>query len=363
MKLLIDARNLGSKPSGIGMYAYNWIKALKEYDELDIHVIVDIVESGQIKELDADEKVTVYSYGSSANKSANVFSYFKYIKGLIEETKPDVFWETNNLIPVRIKNPYGKYIVTIHDMFPVTMPECFGKIYPYYFRYGISKTLRCVDGILYDSNYSKKETEAFFPKAKTIKSFISYIIIPPIPEMKVEEKDYFLYMGNLEKRKGTDILLNAYELYVQQGGTRELYLAGKVREVDIDVRLKELEQKIPTLHYLGYVDDETRTRLYRECGCFVFPSRAEGFGMPVIEAMQCGKPVIASDLEIFKELVGEACVTFEYRDEENDSERLSIVLSEYEIDGAYPDDLKHISETYDVTHLNKRMASYLADLY
>ena len=267
MKLLIDARNLGSKPSGVGMYAYNWINALKEFEEIDVHVIVDVVESSQIKELDTDDKVTVHSYGTSANKSANVFSYFRYVKRVIEETKPDVFWETNNLAPVKIKNPYGKYVVTIHDMFPFTMPECFGKIYPYYFRYGIAKTIKCADGIVYISNCSKKDVERFFPEARNKKNIVAYIIIPPIPEMKVEEKDYFLYMGNLEKRKGTDILLDAYELYVEQGGTRELYLAGKVREADIDARLKELEQKLPTLHYLGYVDDETRTRLYRECGC------------------------------------------------------------------------------------------------
>lgn len=314
MKLLIDARNLGSKPSGIGMYAYNWIKALVDYDDMEIHVIVDVIESPQIKEFDASRKITVHSYGRTTNKSANVFAYFKYVKRLIKEIKPDIFWEINNLAPVRIKNPYGKYIITIHDMFPLTMPGCFGRIYPYYFKYGLRKTINCVDGIVYNSNCTKKETEMFFPKAKEKKCVISYIIIPPIPEMDVEDKDYFLYMGNLEKRKGTDILLNAYELYVQQGGTRELVIAGKIREDDIRQRVHELEDKIPSLHYMGYVDDDTRTRLYRECGCFVFPSRAEGFGMPVIEAMQCGKNVIASDLEIFNELVGNAIEVFSLDD-------------------------------------------------
>lgn len=304
MKLLIDARNLGTKPSGIGMYAYNWVKALVENKDINIHVIVDVLESAQIKELDDDGRIKVHSYGRQSNKSANVFSYFKFVKKVIKEEKPDIFWEINNLAPVRINNPYGKYIVTIHDMFPLTIPGCFGSIYPHYFKYGLRKTIKCVDGIVYNSNCTKRETEMFFPKSKEKDSIISYIIIPPIPEMDVEEKNYFLYMGNLEKRKGTDILLDAYEEYVKRGGNRELVIAGKIREDDIAQRLHALEEKVSTLHYVGYVDDETRTRLYRECGCFIFPSRAEGFGMPVIEAMQCGKPVIASDLEIFNELVG-----------------------------------------------------------
>ncbi|NEX02292.1 Glycosyltransferase involved in cell wall bisynthesis [Pseudobutyrivibrio sp. NOR37] len=361
MKLLIDARNLGSKPSGIGIYAYNWIKAFEENGSLEVHVIVDVIESAQIKELDLNGRVKVHCYGRTSNKSANIFQYFKYVKRLIEQVQPDIFWEVNNLAPIKIKNPYGKYIVTIHDMFPITMPECFGKIYPYYFKYGVAKTIKCVDAILYDSNYSKKETEKYFPLAKKKDSFISYIIIPPIPEMDVEEKDYFLYIGNLEKRKGTDILLDAYQLYVEQGGTRELILAGKIRENDIETRIKELDKKLPGFHYLGYIDDETRTRLYRECGCFVFPSRAEGFGMPIIEAMQCGKPVIASDLEIFEELVGQAIDMFEYRNDSNDSERLFQKMIEQD-NLSDERDTKRVVNKYSADNLDKKLIDYLAEI-
>lgn len=361
MKILIDARNLGLKPSGIGMYAYNWIKALENYDDFDIHVIVDVIESNQIKELDADEKVTVHGYGSFSNKSASVFKYFKFVKKVIEEVKPDVFWEINNLAPVKIKNPYGKYMVTIHDMFPLTMPECFGKIYPHYFKYGVRKTINCVDSIIYNSKCTKHETERFFPKAKKKSPFISYIIIPPIQWMDVEKKDYFLYMGNLEKRKGVDILLDAYEIYVQQGGTRKLVIAGKIREDDIGTRLKELEEKIPSLHYVGYVDDETKTRLYRECGCFVFPSRAEGFGMPVIEAMSCGKPVITSNLEIFRELVGNVIETFELKGDGEDAMRLCEKMLVMTLDNINANFLVNESEKYSEEVLAQNFVNFLLE--
>ena len=346
MKLLIDARNLGSKPSGIGMYAYNWIKALEKNKDINIHVIVDVVESPQVKELQEDSRIIVHSYGTFSNKSASVFKYFKYVKRVIKEAKPDIFWEINNLAPVKIKNPYGKYIVTIHDMFPITMPECFGRIYPFYFKFGMRKTINSVGGIIYNSKCTQDETEKFFPKAKKKKSYISYIIIPKIPEMEVTSKDYFLYMGNLEKRKGVDILLDAYEKYVRGGGNRELVIAGKVRESEIEARLQELTQRLPTLTYLGYVDDETRTRLYRECGCFVFPSRAEGFGMPIIEAMQCGKPVIASNLGIFTELVGNFIEVFDLKDDGRDVERLCAKL------------LKHAEENTDSSYLIEKAEEY-----
>ena len=77
---------------------------------------------------------------------------------MIGEVKPDIFWEGNNLIPVKLKNPYGKIIVTIHDVFPFTVPEGYGKIYQYYFRMNLAKTLRNVDAVLYNSIETRKET-------------------------------------------------------------------------------------------------------------------------------------------------------------------------------------------------------------
>ena len=359
MKLLIDARNLGSKPSGVGMYAYNWIKALEKQKNFDIHVIVDVIESGQIKELDADERVTVHCYGRTSNKRVSVYRYFKYVQQTINCEEPDIFWEVNNLAAIKLNNPYGKYIVTIHDMFPITMSECFGKIYPYYFRYGVKKTINDVDGIIYNSNCTKIETERFFPKAKEKQNTISYIIIPPIPQMNVEEKDYFLYMGNLERRKGVDILLDAYEMYVKQGGQRELVIAGKIREDDIGERLKELDKNLQGLHYVGYADDKMRTRLYRECGCFVFPSRAEGFGMPIIEAMQCGKPVIASDLEIFKELAPDAINTFSLQNDTSDVNRLCDMMLSWNESMVDAQLLKKEAGKYSEAALSKEIEGFL----
>ncbi len=335
MKILIDARNLGTKPSGIGMYAYNFIKALIEYSDYELYVIVDIIESQQIKELDANSRCTVLSTGISANKSLAVFDYFRKVKAFINDIKPDIFWEINNLAPVRIRNPYGKYIVTIHDMFPITMPEYFGKIYPKYFRYGIKKTINSVDGIIYNSVNTKNETEKFFPKSKSIDSFVSYIIIPEIPYVDVEPQDYYLFLGNLEKRKGVDILLDTFEKYVEKGGKRKLVVAGKEREKDIFTKIQKLSNKYSNFIYKGYADEDTRTRLYHECGCFLFPSRAEGFGMPLIEALQCGKDVIASNLDIFHELASDSIISFDLKDDGDDSDRLSDAMIKYDVENPF----------------------------
>ena len=333
MKILIDARSLGRKPSGIGMYIYNFVNELSNYSDISIGLLTDVSESDEMNRLGEKEQIELYIYGKVVQKSLGLRNYFKFVQKMIHKVKPDLFWEGNNLVPVKIENPYGKFAVTIHDMFPVYMPECYGKIYPYYFKYGIAKTLNMVDIVIYNSKETKEETEKYFPTAKRKKSFLSYIIVDVDIQEKIEDKDYFMYVGNLEKRKGTDILIHAYESYKRKGGRKKLILAGKMREKEIEELFKKVSGEVEGLEYVGYIDDEKKNKLLAECSCFLFPSRAEGFGMPIIEAIAYKKPVIASELNIFKELLGDIINYFELSNDNNKAEKnLCEMMQGYEAD-------------------------------
>ena len=122
MTILIDARTLGAKPSGIGTYTYNFIQGIRRQSEWDVVLTTDVIESTQMKQLVA-EGVRVIPFDSNASKTAKVLSYFRFVQRTIHEVKPDIFWEPNNLFPTKLKNPYGKIVVTVHDLFPFTMPE------------------------------------------------------------------------------------------------------------------------------------------------------------------------------------------------------------------------------------------------
>ena len=305
MRILVDARALGIKPSGIGMYIYRFVEAFARQTDFEIHLASDVMESDEMKSLSDYPSITVHLFGKHIDKSFSVWKYTAYLKKLIDDIKPQVFWEMNNLLPVRIKNPFGKYILTIHDVFPLSMPGYYGRIYPYYFKRGLRLSLDCCDGAVFVSDTARKETAAFFESINKLKTLVGYIIVPPIPVVDIPRSDFFLYVGNIENRKGSDILLKSYERYVRMGGKRDLYLAGSVRDSDIRSMLEEISEKTEKIHYLGYISIEERNKLYQSCGCFLFPSRAEGFGIPVVEALSCGSPVIASDLGIFKELVGD----------------------------------------------------------
>lgn len=323
MKLLIDARTLGSTPSGIGMYTFDFLKELINDSRFEIILLSDIATSSEMQYL-AKQHVSVVTYGTEVRQSFGVFKYFKFIQDSIDFYKPDLFWEPNNLIPVKLRNYSGKILVTIHDIFPITQPETHGFIYSHYFKYGLKKTLSQADMITYNSLETKLALEKAYPSARQISNIVSYIIVnkPKISEpvdspdtlfrdVKVKNQNYYLYLGNLEKRKGTDLLLRAYKKYRDMGGTSMLYLGGKIREDDIQELYDDIRSSTQGLVSLGYVSDEQKDALFSNCSGFLFPSRAEGFGIPIIEAMHYNKPILASNLSIFKEITGDSISYFD----------------------------------------------------
>lgn len=311
MLLLVDARKLGDKPSGIGMYIYNYINNMLNYKDIKIILISDIYNSNEIKQL-KKQVFKTYEYGKHINKNFEVIKYSKYIQNIINETQPDVFWEPNNIIPIKLKNPYGKILVTIHDIFPISNGDEYSIIYKSYFKYSLKKTIMSADAITCVSEFTLNELRQYYNnKLKNKKVFVSYNIVDFIYNNCQTNKNYFLYVGNIEKRKGVDILLDAYDRYKLNGGEKGLHIAGAIRDTQLETKINMLKNKYKDFVYLGYVSLNEKSRQLYECSAFIFPSRAEGFGIPPVEALSYGKQVIVSDLDIFKEILCSSVEMFE----------------------------------------------------
>lgn len=322
MKLIVDARVLSSRPCGIGMYAFRYINELRKNPEIELTLLTDVIVSQEIKALE-NAGVPIVAYGKAIFRSAAVFEYFRFVAKELRERQPDVFWEPNCLLPMGLPGYKGKLVVTIYDMFPLTMPDCFGWKYRMYFKHGVGQTVHRANLICYDSVEAQESTEAFFPEAKKKKSFVCYPIVDRGRKdkcgedagkavsgntQKEEAVPYFYYIGNVERRKGIDILLKAYELYRAEGGQKGLKIAGGLKDECLKEQLEQMKS-VEGFSYLGYVSDDEKRELFRHCDTFVFPSRGEGFGIPILEAMSAGKPVIASRLSVFEEIIGD-CIRF-----------------------------------------------------
>ncbi len=312
MKIAIDARSMGSRPSGVGMYLNDFLRQLMKYNEFEFVLISDVAESENIKYF-MNEGIKVRTWGKHFYKSVGVYNYFKFVQKVLTEMKPDVFWEVNTLIPIRLNGSF-KTMITIHDMFPINYVEYFGRVYSTYFRYSLYKTLKKTDMILYNSEQTKYTTEEIFKNAANIPNCNAYIISNPLTEeWNITDKDYLLYVGNMEKRKGVDLLIKAYLRYRELGGRKKLVLAGKMLEQDIEELLNEAKSRTEDIIYLSYVNNNKKYELYSGCSCFVFPSKAEGFGMPVLEVMKLRKPILVSNLDIFDEIVGDCINRFDLK--------------------------------------------------
>ncbi|GAB4516136.1 MAG: glycosyltransferase family 1 protein [Anaerolineae bacterium] len=126
---------------------------------------------------------------------------------------------------------------------------------------------------------------------------------------------FVLYLGGFDVRKQVNMLLLAYT-YVLQGDDVPLVLAGKEpdwrKALFPDMRRYADELGISDrVQWLGYIDEEDKPSLYRLADVFVFPSMMEGFGLMLLEAMASGTPVVANDIEVFREIVGDGAYLVE----------------------------------------------------
>ena len=168
---------------------------------------------------------------------------------------------------------------------------------------------RRADAIVVPSRYTAGEVQRAFDVARDR----VFVCPPGVPEWqegprRYDRNGYLLFMGTLEPRKNVPGLLSAYaELLARSSRIPRLVLAGRTGS-DASEILHRISQPplAGRVEHLGYVADSSRRQIFAGARAFVLPSLEEGFGMPVLEAMSLGIPVVASARGALPELVGDA---------------------------------------------------------
>lgn len=240
--------------------------------------------------------------------------------------------------PVLFKK--GKIINAIHDLTCWDCPETIPTKMKYYYRYTYKIAAKRSWKLVTVSQFSQsricekyKLTDESVPVIYD--GLTDIFACNPIENPALAEKynlpsQYILSLSTLEPRKNLQLLIRAYKELLEAGKQLpELVLAGrqgwKLEEIigDINDTIKQ------HIHFTGFVDDEDLPQLYRDAELFVFPSKYEGFGLPIIEAMSQGTFVISSDAASLPEVAGNAGVLFK----SNDIEDLKrAILTFYEMD-------------------------------
>lgn len=221
--------------------------------------------------------------------------------------QPDVTFVPAHTLPLLFP---GRAVVTVHDLGFKYFPQAHPVRQRLYLDWTTRFSAHRASLILADSQATADDLYRFYgvssDKIRVVYPGINPLIVGDIQTVRQKynlPERYFLFIGTLQPRKNISRLVEAYQLWQRQNPDDKagLVLAGgKGWLFDPD-----WVQGVEGVHLTGYVDDADKGALYSGALALVFPSLYEGFGFPVLEAMQCGTPVIASNTSSLPELVGE----------------------------------------------------------
>lgn len=246
----------------------------------------------------------------------------------------------NYIIPPFV---HGKKVVTIHDMVVKAYPETVRFRTKHLLNTGMKKSMKRADVIITDSEFSKSEIEKYFPqyshKVQVVYCGVNSDKFYPVEDKSVIEKvkksldiegEYFLYLGTIEPRKNLERLIEAYSLLLKKDeNVPRLVMAGGKGWLNSNIYQKVVELKLEKyVQFTKYIPDEDLCPLINGATAFVFPSIYEGFGMPPLEAMACGVPVVCSKEASLPEVVGDCAVMIDAYDPQSIADGMYRIYSD-----------------------------------
>jgi glycosyltransferase involved in cell wall biosynthesis len=219
-----------------------------------------------------------------------------------------ILWSPANTGPLIIR----EQALTIHDLSPLEHPEWFRSDFALWYRLFLPILVKRVQKVFTPSEYVKRKVMKRFEIDSVIvtpNGVDRSVFHPGAQQNKYDLPDcYILFVGSLEPRKNLKTLLQVWHTIKNDFKDTWLMIAGAGGRV---FRPVELSHTIERVRFLGYVDDESLPGLYAGATLLVLPSLDEGFGLPALEAMACGTPVIVSNTGALPETIADAGLIFE----------------------------------------------------
>lgn len=319
MRVLVDYRPALRERSGVGEYTHELVRALAA-------ATWDSPSGGFPRNGRAALELTLFSsswkdrldtgkaFGSTRTVDRRVpvsllnFAWHRLAWPPAEWLAGGAFDVTHSLHPLILPSRRAAHVVTIHDLDFLTHPErTRGEIRRDYPALARAHAHRA-DAVIVVSAFTAAEVERRFELPRQRISICPPGAPPWTPRTSAPEHGYLLFFGTLEPRKNVGGLLDAYErLAARRRGVPELVLAGKAT-TESRPWIARLGQPplAGRVRHVGYIDPSQRKALYEGACCLIQPSFEEGFGLPVLEAMTVGVPVIATNSGALPEVVGDA---------------------------------------------------------
>lgn len=332
MRVAIDTRKLHD--FGIGTYVSNLVRGLARLDHDHEYTLIC-----HRKDVDFITSLGP-NFRAWPDRSGNYSVQEQLTVPLdVWRARPDIFHAPHYVLPPLIP---GKTVVTIHDCIHLRFPQYLpNKLAHLYARVFLSAAARKASRVITVSEASKRDIISFLhtpaDKVEVVYNGLDERVTSPSPDDEARVRDRFqldapfvLYAGNIKPHKNVDRLIEAFARLRQRGMTQvKLLLIGDdISKYSSLRRLVHRHQLHQQVRFLGFVSIETLAALYRLAQVFVFPSLYEGFGLPPLEAMANGTPVITSNVSSLPEVVGDAALLIDPMDADSIANAMYRVLNE-----------------------------------
>lgn len=311
MKVLLEDGFSIEKGTGVGRYTQNLASELGKHSEVELLPPPAHKFIRKIRPVSARRVVYSAWLETGFQRQAQRLS-------------ADLVHFTNYLVP-RNREPKVKYAVTIHDLTAWNLPDALPFTYRRYIRATISRSIKVADLILCPSDSIRKEVIEHFKLAeeRVRTAWNADSQLPRIPAERQQElfqrlckkfnlqKPYVLFVGTLERRKNVSTLVEAFAR-IAADFDLQLVMVGRAGhgfpEIESSIKRQACRERYVLT---GFVTDEELALLYRQADLFAYPSRYEGFGIPLVEAMRFGIPIVASRIPASEEVAADVAVYFD----------------------------------------------------
>jgi len=320
LHIVIDARRI--RDFGVGTYIRSLIHALATIDAEDRYTLVSAAADVRaLSGLPDNFSSAVYARTDSDVLDHLAFPFF--LRGL----SPDLVHIPLNRVPLLMFRPY---VVTIHDMARLLFPERVSGFEMYWRRFRFRRGLERAERVVAVSDATKRDVENLMGvrpnRIRRVYNAPGPEFLQPNRAAGVGERQlimeryqigypFLLYAGNIRAHKNIPRLVEAFAVVRGQLSAHPVYkdlrlvIIGDTISQYPAVRQAVIKSRVEqVVRFLGFVPFETLRCFYESAAAFVFPSRYEGFGLPPLEAMACGTPVVTANVSSLPEVVGDAAV-------------------------------------------------------
>lgn len=315
MKISIDGRAATLyRGTGIGTYTYQLINNFNQIDFLNDYTIL-IPEKSRL-ELRLKSN---FSISKSSDNNESNFWKFTRCPNTLENFKYDIYHSPQNGIGLAENTPCPS-VITLHDIIPLKMPETVSDVFLKIFNEQLPKILNTANGIITVSEFSKHDicTTLNYPEDKV---FVTHLaaedIYRPLNKKHCKDflrrkyninDDFILYVGGFSPRKNILGLIEAFSLVKSKSSSPlKLVIIGRHGLSYELYKKRAIELNLDSsVIFPGFIEVDDMPMFYSASSMLVYPSFYEGFGLPPLESMACGTPVISSSLTSVPEVSGAA---------------------------------------------------------